>query len=75
MWQKITNPDLLIYLDVSYPVTVDRRKLNWTEDEYQIQVDRLSHARQHADLYIRTDQLAIEDVLKAALDYLHQHIV
>jgi len=63
MWQKITNPDLLIFLDASYPVTVARSGLNWTEGEYQEQRRRLSHALSHADLYVNTDPLSIQEVL------------
>ena len=64
MWQKITNPDFLIFLDASYPVTIRRRKLNWTMDEYLEQHRRLAHARQHADLYIFTDLLNPEEVFQ-----------
>jgi thymidylate kinase len=70
MWQKISNPDILIYLDVSYPISMARRPLNWTEEEFCAQNDRLQHARQHADLYLHTDPLSIEQVLTAVLDYL-----
>lgn len=70
MWQRITNPDLLIYLHVSFPQTLTRRKLNWTEAEYQEQLDRLEHARAHADLYLDTDPMTVEDVLKAALNFI-----
>ncbi|MBI3737884.1 MAG: hypothetical protein HY258_02430, partial [Chloroflexi bacterium] len=30
MWQKITNPDLLIFLNSSFEVSTRRRRLNWT---------------------------------------------
>lgn len=67
MWKKITNPDLLVYLDVSYPVTIQRRQLNWTEAEYQEQLRRLGDARQLADLLIHTDQLSPDEVLQVVL--------
>jgi deoxyadenosine/deoxycytidine kinase len=51
MWRRITNPDILIYLDASYSVTVQRRKLNWTDAEYRIELDRLENARKNADIY------------------------
>ncbi len=70
MWQRLTNPEVLIYLDVSYPVTIQRRQLNWNESEYQVQVDRLRHARQHADLYIDTDNLSPTEVLHRVITYL-----
>ncbi len=34
MWQRITNPDVLIYLDVSFENAQKRRWLNWNLDEY-----------------------------------------
>lgn len=70
MWKKITNPDMLVYLDVSYPVTIQRRRLNWTEAEYLEQLRRLSDARQHADLFVQTDSLNPEEVLQLVLDSL-----
>ncbi len=72
MWQKIANPEILIYLDVSYPCSIARRNLDWSQAEYETQVNRLSHARQHADLYIPTDDLDIPQVLQIALDFLRQ---
>jgi deoxyadenosine/deoxycytidine kinase len=73
MWKRITDPDLLVYLECSYPETVRRRNLNWTIAEYQEQLRRLSHARQHADLYIQTDSIAPEDIVKQVLKYLRDH--
>jgi deoxyadenosine/deoxycytidine kinase len=72
MWRRITNPDILVFLDCSYPETVRRRKLNWTVEEYQEQMRRLSHARQHTDLYIHTDSLTPADVVKQVLIYLRE---
>jgi len=71
MWEKISHPDILIYLDVSYPNTIKRRQLNWTLEEYNIQIERLSHARQHAHLYIRTDDLSVNQVLDCILEFIH----
>ncbi len=70
MWQRITNPDVLIFLDASYPVTILRRNLNWSETEYKQQIYRLAHARQHAHLYINTDNLSISQVFERVLDFL-----
>lgn len=67
MWRQITNPDVLIYLDASYPVTIQRRKLDWTEAEYQIELDRLAHARTNADITIATDSLDLDQVAEKAL--------
>ncbi len=70
MWQRIVNPDLLIYLDASFPVCTRRRKLNWTEADYLEQLRRLEHARSHADLVIETDHVNVEGVLQKALAFL-----
>lgn len=70
MWQKISNPDVLIYLNASFPVSTIRRRLNWLKSDHDEQLRRLSHARQHANLLIDTDNLIPEQVLQKALDYL-----
>jgi thymidylate kinase len=70
MWQRITNPDILIYLDVSYENTILRRHLNWTSNEYAEQLHRLRHAREHADFYLDTNPLDITEVLKRTIDFL-----
>jgi RNase adaptor protein for sRNA GlmZ degradation len=70
MWQKISHPDLLIFLDASFPVSTWRRRLDWQKQDHDEQLRRLAHARQHADLLIDTDDLTPEQVLQAALAYL-----
>lgn len=70
MWQRLSNPDVLIFLDASYPETLRRRRLDWSEEDYAEQHRRLAHARKHAHLYIFTDSLAPEDVLQAVLHFL-----
>jgi guanylate kinase len=70
MWQKISKPDILIFLDASFLVSTARRKLNWQKKDYEEQVRRLEHARQHAHLVIETDDLNPEQVLQRALEYL-----
>jgi cytidylate kinase len=70
MWQRITHPDILIYLHASYNMSTRRRRLNWTEDEYKEQLRRLEHARQHATLYIDTDNRTPDEILTLVLDFL-----
>ena len=70
MWKRITNPDMLIFLQVSFPISQRRRQMNWVESEYDEQQRRLSHAREHADLYIDTDSLGIAEVLEQALTFI-----
>lgn len=72
MWQKIAKPDLLIYLSVSFSISTARRKLDWQKKDYDEQLRRLDHARQHADLSIDTDELTPEQVLQRVLDYLEE---
>lgn len=70
MWQRILNPDVLIYLHASFPICTQRRKLNWIEADYVEQLRRLEHARGHADLVIDTDGLPAEAVLAEAVAFL-----
>ena len=70
MWRRLTNPDVLIYLDVSFGKTLERRKLNWNNTEYQEQLRRLANARQHADFYLHTDEITPEKVLQKVLEFL-----
>ena len=70
MWQRITKPDVLVFLDASYPVASLRGQLNWTEEEYAEQHRRLSHARAHADIYILTDDLTANEVQNQVMEFL-----
>ena len=72
MWKKITNPDVLIYLDVSFPLTLERSDMQWTQKDYDKQLVRLVHARKSADLYINTDKLTSEQVLEQVLEFLER---
>lgn len=70
MWQIISKPDILIYLHASFPVSTQRRRLNWHEKDYAEQLRRLHHAREHAHVFIDTDDLTPARVLQTALDFL-----
>jgi deoxyadenosine/deoxycytidine kinase len=67
MWQVLTKPDLLIYLDASYETCTERKAMNWKPREFAEQLRRLSHAREHCDIYLSTDDLSTEKVLKEIL--------
>ncbi len=69
MWQMLTKPDLLIFLQASHPVGGARRNMSWTLAEWEEQQRRLAHARSHADLVLDTDAMSIEQVLEAALKF------
>lgn len=70
MWQLITQPGILIYLNASFAVSTARAKLNWRKKDHTEQLRRLSHARAHANLLIETDNLTPDDVLQRALGFL-----
>jgi hypothetical protein len=72
MWKRITNPDILVFLDASFPVTLERRQFNWCEADWIEEQRRLEHARKHADLYINTDTLSIENVLFLVIAFITQ---
>lgn len=71
MWQRITHPDILIYLDVSPEIAALREGLDnpssWWEDERAI---RLAHARAHCDLYVDTSHLTPEAILTRVIQFL-----
>ena len=69
MWQRLTKPDILVFLDASWLVTCQRRRLDWTEAEWQEQQCRLRHARQHADLVLDTDGISIDEVLQRVVRF------
>jgi deoxyadenosine/deoxycytidine kinase len=71
MWARLVNPDILVYLNASYPVSTSRRKLDWTRQEYDEQLRRLQDARQHADLIIETDGLTPTEVLHCVLEFIN----
>jgi len=70
MWQIIAKPELLIYLNASFPISTARAKLDWQEKDYDEELRRLAHAREHANLLIETDNLTPEEVLQKVLDFL-----
>jgi len=70
MWKKLTNPDVLIYLDVDFKNSIKRSNLNWTLADLEEQRKRLHHAYDRADLYIDTSNLTVPEVLDKANSYL-----
>ncbi|MBE0408723.1 MAG: hypothetical protein IBX69_03210 [Anaerolineales bacterium] len=70
MWKRIAAPDILIYLDVSYSTSMLRRPLNLSEEEFEEQNRRLSHAKKDANYYLHTDLLSVQEVLESVTDYL-----
>lgn len=74
MWQRITSPDILIFLDCTIETTRirrnDRHFESWLLDEER---HRLRHAREHCDLYIATDELAPDEVLAQSLALVNRY--
>ena len=73
MWQRQSRPEVLVYLDASLPIILQRRQFDFDEDDLIEQHRRLAHAREHCHIYVNTDLLRKEDVLDkvvAALDAL-----
>lgn len=69
MWQRITQPNLLVYLDVSREVARQRRPTDAGVGWWDEMAHRLHHAREHADLSIDTDDLTPSQVLDRVLDF------
>ena len=67
MWKLISDPDYLVYLDVSFEVSTARSGSSWTRSIFSKQIDRLVHARSNADLYIQTDELTPKEVLEIVI--------
>ncbi|MBN1979550.1 MAG: hypothetical protein JW918_19305 [Anaerolineae bacterium] len=70
MWQRISRPDMLIYLDVSEDVARRRRPTSAPRGWWDTLAQRLRHARQHADLYVDTDGLTIQQIVERASAFL-----
>jgi hypothetical protein len=70
MWQYISRPEVLIYLDASAEVIQARRRNACMVTDLQEQRQRLAHAREHCHIYVPTDALDEKDVLRSVLEQL-----
>ncbi len=68
MWQRLTRPDILIYLDARLE-TIRRRRhdLDFPASVLEAERHRLRHARQYCDIYVATDDLTPSEVLAHVL--------
>lgn len=68
MWLRLSNPDVLVYLDVDEDVAAKREGLSkpssWWKDERQV---RLAHARAHCQIYVDTTPLTPLEVFSKVL--------
>ncbi len=67
MWQRINKPDLLIFLDASLEACNQRKDLHLNLEDYREQGRRLEHARKLCDIFLTTDELSAEQVLRRVL--------
>ena len=73
MWQQLSKPDLLIFLDVDVKQTAVRRPRNPSSIAYYAeQHRRLAHAREHCDFYLDTSTLSPEQVGERVLAFLQE---
>ena len=71
MWQRLAQPDLLIYLDVDYANTLARRPhTDGGPQRLAEQQHRLRHARENCDFYLDTSGLSEGEVETAVFNFL-----
>lgn len=73
MWQRITRPDVLVYLEVSREEAERRLQRTLPAEWWEEILQRLSHARSHADLIVATDGRTPEKVLEEVLSFLMEN--
>ncbi len=73
MW-RTTRPDVLVYLNATVDTLRRRGEAELSEAALQEQHQFLAHARSHADLYLRTDHLSAEQVLRRVRRFLDKRI-
>lgn len=70
MWQRITNPDVLIFLDASLATICERLQVNWEQSYIDEQQRRLNHAREHTHFFLATDMLTRDQVAEQVIEFL-----
>jgi GTPase SAR1 family protein len=78
LW-SVKNPDVLVFLDVSYSAIRSRRPVSWGPDRLELQQGRLSGARSHCDVYVDTSDLTRQEMIDSVMgqvmgrDWEHEH--
>ncbi|MBE2223977.1 MAG: hypothetical protein IAF02_20720 [Anaerolineae bacterium] len=73
MWQRLTKPDLLIYLDLNFESLLRRRPKNHGGPERLAeQHQRLAHAYEHCDFYVDTSELTPEEIQEKVFSFLQK---
>ena len=70
MWQRVTKPDVLIFLDASLATICQRLKVNWEQSYIDEQNRRLQHARIHAHFTVDTSMLTPAQVYQRVDNFL-----
>jgi len=70
MWRRVRPTDVLIYLDANIKTIAKRRKISWGQQRLDALNYRLRHAHAHADFYLPTDTLSIEEVAQRISEFL-----
>jgi RNase adaptor protein for sRNA GlmZ degradation len=74
MWLRMSRPDILIYLDVSYVEARRRRPhIDGGPQRLAEQHRRLNHARARCNLYVDTSELTPAQVRDQVLSFLTKH--
>jgi hypothetical protein len=63
MWQRLSRPQVLVYLDASLATMRRRRDPSFPVALLEEQQRRLQHARRHCQIYVCTDALTEDQVL------------
>jgi deoxyadenosine/deoxycytidine kinase len=71
LWQH-NVPDVVIYLDVSFPSILKRREIDWDEAFLAEEKRRLANARQACDLCVNTDKLKEDQVFRRVRRFLEK---
>jgi hypothetical protein len=73
MWRRLSKPDILIYLDLSYEQARARRPhIDGGPERLEGQHRRLAHAREHCDYYLDTSDLTPQEVRETVLGFLDE---
>lgn len=72
MWQRLSRPQVLVYLDASLATIARRRSIDFGASYVAEQQARLAHARAHCHVYVDTQALTLEGVLTTVLDGLRR---
>lgn len=72
LWRR-KKPDMAVLLDATLLTISKRRNIAWGEAHLAEQRHRLDDVRRHADLYVPTDDLSKDDVVKRVIEFIGQH--